>query len=340
MSVFKIKRLIYMNKIAIIVDSLQNDNKKLFFNEIERNILKICAAITHVILKIDSFIQINIIALLEDSVMQISHLSGNILHHYQGIRRCLRKRTKNKNLVIESIDIVRRIFFENRRKNGCGIFFINNNFFHNNNFHQILAGLIKNNITFYGISLGNTTFILKTLCRVTGGVNFVSYQKNMKQIIINIKKILSNNQKFIGNIFKPCIFGKKFFFFLKISISEINFLEILIEFCPQCKYTNGFVYKEFCFNCGFNFHSIKINKSNFFKKKPLKGDLLVFYNFFSVFFSKLIWKNRLDSNKFILILDESDLKHKFSTRIYQNYFLSFFFFKSTFSNIKSIFCFN
>jgi len=329
-----------MNKIAIIIDSPQNNKKKLFFNEIERNILKICAAITHEILKTDSFVQINILAFIEDSVMQISHLSGNILHHYQGIRRCLKKRTKNKNLVTESIDMVRRIFFENRKKDGCGIFFINNNFFHNNNFHQILAGLIKDNITFHGISLGNTSFILETLCRVTGGVNFVFYLKNMKQIIINIKNILSNNQIFTGNIFKHSIFGKKFFFFLKISISKLNLLEILIEFCPQCKFTNGFVNKEFCFNCGFNFHSIKFNKSKIFKKNLLKGDFPVFYNIFSFFFSKLIWKNRLDSKKFILILNEFNLKHKFSTKIYQNYFLSFFFFKSTFSNIKSIFCFN
>lgn len=329
-----------MNKIAIIVDSLQNDKKKLFSNEIERSILKICASITHEILKIDSFVQITVIAFIEDSVMQISHLSGNILHHYQGIRRCLRKKTKNKNLVTESIDIARRLFFENKKKEKCGIFFINNNFFHNNNFHQILAGILKDNIAFHGISLGNNSFILATLCRVSGGINFISHQKNMQQIIINIKKILSNNQIFTGNIFRPCILRKKFFLFIKFSIFKKNFLEILKEFCPQCKYTNGFMNKEFCFNCGFNFHSIKFNKNKFFKKKALKRECLFFYNKFSVFFSKLVWKNNLDSKQFILKLNDFDLKRKFSTNFYQNYFLKFFFFKSTFSSINSIFCFN
>ena len=279
-----------MKKIAIILDSIDFEKKYLLTNEIDNLILKICSHLIHEILKNDILAQVTILCLLEDSVRQISHLSGNINHHFQGIKRFFRKKTKKKDLFKDSLSFVRRLFFENKKAEICSIFFISNNPYQNNDFHNILAGVLKDDIIFNNISLNYNSFAMETLCKISKGTNFVSFANNFKIIISNIKKKfegLISLKKGIHKIF----FSETRFYYDFMKKNKKTILKNLKTACPICKTINEFLTGKFCYACGYDFkHTDFNNKNMLIDIKNTKIKTFYFYHY-SIFYMKLELKN-------------------------------------------------
>lgn len=318
-------------KIGLIMDSMKNKSDKIISNEFDTDILKITSSLIYEILQFDFTIQIAVLAFVEDSVIQVSHLSGNIRHHYQGIRRCLKKQKKTKNLLNEGLTMFRRLFFENKKNEKINVFFINSNFYHDGDFHKILAGLIKDEIIFHGISICQNSFVVELLAKMSGGVNLVYKEKKFNGLISNVKQILLRKSVFNTSILRHSFANRKI---LEIKNNVRKKKQWTYnEFCINCKLEKKLYTTEACKTCG-NGLNIKILNKNRIDVESIKQK--IFIPRFSFFSLKLEWEKK-QIFPFSYISMPRTIADKCSPiEIYMNFFTPFFFYKNSFSKIMNV----
>lgn len=238
-------------RMGVILDLAFKNNPPFQMIEKYQNILEICSNLINLYDSENPGTQIILIVSKNQKFGQLTHLTGNIKHHNQGIWCFIYGNRK-----IGDFDL--GFFFSERvhvlkcKITKYELFFITEgNFdFLGSNFFAVYMG--KESRKFTIISPGIKSFALQILTKITGG-KYVTLINKQKIVLSNI--LLKN---FRGNflsettyllkssplinrlILKKTIFEKKNKIVVKRSI----------KFCPSCRKNCFFKKKDWCENCG------------------------------------------------------------------------------------------
>mmetsp|Transcript_9638 Transcript_9638/g.19306 ORF Transcript_9638/g.19306 Transcript_9638/m.19306 type:complete len:319 (+) Transcript_9638:1304-2260(+) len=220
--------------------------------DLDNKILLTSSLILELFLRSNTKCQISLIIARGGKVEQVTHLSGNISHHNQGLRRMINFEKRNGIDLKASFLLMIRLLSTNTPVNCNKIIFLTKGFFENSYFHFICATLLKNHIVFSVFSFGTKIFILDLLTKITGG-NYILLNNCTKSEIFSLiqpslKKIPKN---LIGDLIRFGATRLQFFSILYHSFMKGNFfLNKLKIFCPQCKSSLKNLRQIRCLICG------------------------------------------------------------------------------------------
>ena len=240
-----------LTRMSVILDLEIHNNAIFQLIEKYQNILEICSNLINLYDSENPGTQIIMIVSKNQHIGQLTHLTGNIQHHNQGIWCFIYGNRK-----IGDFDLG---FFFNERVQvlKCEItkyelFFISegNLNFLGSNFFAVFMG--KETRRFTIISQGIKSFALQILTKITGGeyINLINRQKK------NLTNILLRN--FGHNFPSETTYFQKFTFIINRLIlkkvflqpTDRAFVKKLVRFCPLCRKSVSWEKINRCENCG------------------------------------------------------------------------------------------
>ena len=271
-------------RMSVVLDLVFEDDPIFQLIENYQNILEICSNLINLYDSENPGTQVIIIVSKNQQIGQLTHLTGNIQHHNQGIWCFIYGNRK-----IGSFDLG---FFFNERMQvlKCEItkyelFFISEgtlNFLGSNFFAVFMGKEIRK---FTIISQGIKSFALEILTKITGGkhINLIHKQKKISANILlsNFEQFFPSEttyyQKF--NLIVNRLILKKVF----LPPVDTAFVKKLTKFCPLCHKGISWEKTTRCENCGV----FLIPQSHLFhysncslKKLNLRQDFLRGFNLF------------------------------------------------------------
>lgn len=270
-------------RLGIILDlSVQNYSLPLSIEK-HQTILETCSILVALSNSENPTSQTSLLITVGQSIGQLTHLSGDVRHHNQGIWYLIFGDKKLSNFDLgfffyERINIVnKKISYE--------LFFISDGSFDflDSNFFAVFMG--KEKRQFSVISFGVKVFSLQIMTKVTGGQYLTLLEK--KKIILssflvsNFKKYYSSNTaNFLNFSFS---FNRLVLKVLNLKTGKNIIRSKLINFCPNCKNIFFLKTENWCENCA-NFlltgqHLAKNNWS-FLIKRFLNKNCVVVFNLF------------------------------------------------------------
>lgn len=225
---------------------------------------------------------IAIISIKNGLLTQISHFSGNKIHHNQGLLRLTKKHLNGKFGIKDAFFFAKKLFGKSEFffKKEVILFTSENP---NDPFHHIFGSFLKENYIFSVFLFGKRIFIFEILAKMTNGFCFFIGFKTSK-----LQKFLNYGERHeitTGNTF-PTEISKietKFFFNYINSKQKTVIFNRLKTFCDNC----GFDEKKFknftCQNC-FSLSIENLNSPLFYEKNDFMNN--IFLNFaekFSIF---------------------------------------------------------
>ena len=252
-------------------------------------ILSFCSMIIKLLLKKNLNQKIAVITNQGETAQQICHLTNNIFHHIQGLRRIIKTCFYCKNSIKSSIILAIRLINFTNQKNNSEILLISSEYDLNISIHFLGANLIKNKIKFSVIEFDKKSFIYETICKLTGGL-YINYNlQERKQLFFWFKnKFFKNFTKFNKNYLSLTV--KRIRFSNTQSIKKSCYLLKMLNYCPVCKTIKANIKTITCTSCGVLFLN-----SNFIESHNFKYIDLNIYQFSSIF----NYDNRFDSFLFL-----------------------------------------
>jgi hypothetical protein len=277
---------------GVILDLTFKNNPPFQLIEKYQNILEICSSLINLYDSENPGTQIILIVSKNQQIGQLTHLTGNIKHHNQGIWCFIYGNRK-----IGDFDL--GFFFSERvqvlkyKKTKYELFFITegNLDFLGSNFFAVYMG--KESRKFTIISPSIKSFALQILTKITGGkyVTLISKQKTVLSniLLMNFRRDFLSETTYLMKS-SPLINR----LILKKTISEKKDKIVVkksIKFCPYCQKNCFFKKKEWCENCGiFLISQQHLFRNNNFvlKKSRSMGHILHSFNLFGlVIFEKI-----------------------------------------------------
>jgi len=271
------------NVISISIDNYQN-------------ILEICSTLIALYNSENPSSQIIILISRNFLIGQITHLTGDTRHLYQGIWYLIFGNKK-----IHGTDLgfffTERINVVKREKTKYEIFFISEGSldFLDSNFFAVFMG--KEGRCFSVISLGMKFFAIQILTKITGGkyINLILKQKT------TLSQILLKNFQHSG-FFTSTYYLNSSFVSNRIIFERWKKLTKItkIKFCPKCKNSIFSITQHWCENCGvFLLSGQYIFNNNIFILKEFRTtrNHLFIFNLFIPILNKERKKLRQNTNK-------------------------------------------
>ncbi|ABW97993.1 hypothetical protein HAN_1g156 (nucleomorph) [Hemiselmis andersenii] len=273
-------------RVIFILNLLPEDLWGLEGNRFNLKILFCCSLMNYCILNIHPTSQTSIISLKNGLLEQVSHFSGNIYHHNQGLFRLQKKKPPGNSDLKEAFFLAKKIFGKEQMTQEKEIVFFsaeNPNF----SFHFTGGFLIKNEIKFSAILFNQKIFIIETLTKLTKGFCKYIDSDNFKDSLFSCysnKTQRKNNNKLFP--FETSEFHLRFFFNTFCFKEKISFKYKLFSCCSNCGYSNKKKITFCCPKCFF-FEEKEIYDSLDFKKKEnfpqfpldIKKNYSIFSNF-------------------------------------------------------------
>mmetsp|Transcript_14020 Transcript_14020/g.27853 ORF Transcript_14020/g.27853 Transcript_14020/m.27853 type:complete len:328 (-) Transcript_14020:1242-2225(-) len=280
----------YLN-VVLLVDFSQNNHLEFSKLDLDFKISFICSLIIGWVLNFNPKNQLSILVIRGGSVEQITHLSGNKKHHFQGLRRLMNLEKKNGINLEISFSLAVRLLGPIGKKEVKKLIFLNSGKIDNFFSHGFCANIIKRGIVFSTISFQHKIFILELLTKLTKGEYILSTAYSKKEIFSLMKSNLSTS-----NEFSPAFLGK--FGPIKAEIfpaffphvkKKKTFLKKIKRYCPKCHCLLKNFEEERCTVCGIFFMKEECDKIlDFFGSENLKSQKKnkEFFSIFSCQFSK------------------------------------------------------
>ena len=284
--------------LGIILDFsfIQNDNTRLFNGD--QNMFEICSVFIKIYNHENPTSQMMILALNNQNLQQITHLSGDIKHHYQGLWYLLFQKKRHANYD--------QGFFFNERIDICGykkakyeLLFISEGAlgFLDSNFFSIFMGRKKRK--FSVISLNIKAFALQILTKITGGKYITLFNKRIRILSAHI---LQNFKKpfFSGNIYS-LIFSFSVNRFILRNLQSKTTTRItngnIVKICQNCKNKDFWGPQIWCQNCGV--YMIRaFDCSDIVKYSKKNNKFTSYYNFVFSLFGPILNKKGVSGNLF------------------------------------------
>jgi hypothetical protein len=276
---------------GVILDLVFKNNSPIQLIEKCQNILEICSILINLYDSENPGTQIILIVSKNQQIGQLTHLTGNIKHHNQGIWCFIYGNRK-----IGDFDL--GFFFSERvqvlkyKITKYELFFITegNLDFLGSNFFAVYMG--KESRKFTIISPAIKSFALQILTKITGGkyVTLISKQKIVLSniLLMNFQRIFLSETTYLLKSF-PLIYR----LILKKTISKTKdkiFVKRSIKFCPSCRKNCFFKKKDWCENCGIFLisqqHLFRNNNSVLKKSRFIQHSLHCFNLFGLLVFEK------------------------------------------------------
>jgi hypothetical protein len=281
-------------------------------------ILSICSILIHLLINKNIFVHISIIFLNDGFIHQLSHLSGNKFHQYQGLCRIKPKNSQIKNNLKSAFLLALKLLNKNSNKSDNEIIIFNYGVQNLSFFNTIIGKMFKNKIKLSSILFNERNYFIETLTKITGGdfilinlkikINLNSFLnfniiKKIQQLHFSFLTFKSFQTKFFFTIKKKEI-KKNLIIKLKTICANCNFFlkSYFFYFCPKClifgehknffieknKAINEFLLNDAVFNKKFSLFSIFLIEKKFFK---LKKNCLNNFNSigFNIFFDFLFY---------------------------------------------------
>lgn len=223
------------HKLGIILDlNFKADSGNSSIEKIQ-GILEICSMLITLYDSENPGTQFIILVLTDQILGQLTHLSGDIKHHNQGIWNLIfgNKKVLNNDL---GFFFNEKFITSKSSLTKYGVFFISigNLNFISSNFFAIFLG--KEEKFFSVISLGIKSFALQILIKITGGKYITLINKEK----VNLSKVLLDNIKIKGCFQTTYSLSQSLplrrLFLKKIFLNEKKIISIrMLKICPNCK---------------------------------------------------------------------------------------------------------
>jgi hypothetical protein len=269
-----------------------------YLSNLNTKILSICSIYIHLLINKNIFVHISIIFLNDGFIHQLSHLSGNKFHQYQGLCRIKPKNSHIKNNLKSAFLLAIKLLNKNSNKSDNEIILFNYGIQNLSFFNTVIGKMFKNKIKLSSILFNERNYFLETLTKITGGDFILINLKNK----INLNSFLKfNTIKKIQHLYFSFLtfksFQTKFFFIIEKKEIKKNLIIRLKTICSHCNFFLKSDFFYFCPNClifgGHNQFFIEKNKE---KNKFLLYET-VFDKKFSIFSIFLIEKKFLQVKK-------------------------------------------
>lgn len=255
-------KLLMFHKLGIILDlSFKADSVNSSIDKIQ-SILEICSIFITLYDSENPGTQFVLLVLTDQILGQLTHLSGDIKHHNQGIWNLIfgNKKVLNNDL---GFFFSERIAPFKSSLTKYEVFFISigNLNFIGSNFFAIFLG--KEEKFFSVISLGIKSFALQILIKITGGKYITLINKEK----VNLSKVLLDNFKIKGCFHTTYSLSQSVplrrLFLKKIFLNEKKTVSVrILKFCPNCKHEAFSGRERWCQYCNSFLLSEKTHNSN------------------------------------------------------------------------------
>nr|UXY87227.1 hypothetical protein 1634Bnrm2_p027 [Cryptomonas sp.] len=272
-----------VNSVIIIDFSNEHSSNSQLIN-FDQRILSFCSMITEWLLKKNLKQKVAIILNRGGTTEQISHLTGNISLHVQGLRRILVNGMYGKKNIKSSIYLARRLLSCASCLDKSEILLISSEYSLYIPLHFLGSIMLRDKIKFSVIGFNKTVFLYEILSKLTGGfyVNFDIHQKYNLFFMFK-SSYLNKTQLIFPN---PLTIGAK-----RIKFVDINFFtekyfeykERILRYCSICKFCVGNTSNSNCMNCGMIFAEKQIRQKIDIKDINTLKILPDFFKKFSIF---------------------------------------------------------
>ena len=273
--------------LVLVIDFSNKNNPHSQYSNLEQKILTFSSMIIKLLLKRNLNQKIAIIINRGEIVEQLCHLSNNIFHHIQGLKRILKTGIYGKKNIKSCIILATRLINFTNQICNSEILLISSKYDSDISIHYMGANLIKNQIKFSAIEFEEKSFIYETVSKLTGGF-YINYKLcGRKETFICFKdKISKNITKFSKNYLSLGIERIKCF---NMQIKKKGDFKLkILNYCPVCGLIT--IGSKLCVNCGIVF------LNNFF---------YTIYDFknldLNIFEKRSIFNYDLDTNIIVLL---------------------------------------
>ncbi|AFP65630.1 hypothetical protein CMESO_485 (nucleomorph) [Chroomonas mesostigmatica CCMP1168] len=297
--------------------------------DLNQNIFKLVSKLIHYFLYSNPSYQLAIILVKNNSIEQISHLSGNKKHHNQGLYRIKKKQDLGENSLKTAFFLAKKLLSFNKKKSEQEIIIFMGGSYVSSVFHSFGSFFVKNKIKFSVIMFYEKTFLFETLVKITGGFYIVLKKDSNFDLISCMRLNMFRKTQIPKKVyFAIGNFRSKFFF----KFSSLNNFKILYgnlkTYCARCNFRNKKIINNVCSNCLIlNSLSLIVLKNK--KKKKFSFHFLNFLEKKFSLFSILSIKKKTFLYKIT--------QKSFLGNIKKNIFASFFPHYPYFSDKKNIF---
>ena len=235
-----------VRRMGIILDLPVKNRKENTCLEKYQNILEICSLLIKLYLSENPTSQITLLLLKNRMMGQLTHFSGDIKHHNQGLWHLIFGNKKIDNLDL-GFFFSERINLVNFESMIYDLYFISQGTldFLDSNFFAVFMS--KEMHQFTVISNNMKSFALQIITKITGG-NYITLLDNNKTLISRIiMKNIQQNNYFFGATLLNFSFS---FFRLIPKKTRSSGRDKIIKLCPRCK-SNIITNNNFwCEHCG------------------------------------------------------------------------------------------
>jgi len=307
------------HRMGIILDLPFKNNVTAISIENYQNILEVCSTLVALYNMENPNSQIIILISKNHLIGQLTHLSGDTRHHYQGIWHLIFGNKK-----ISEIDLgfffTERINIVKNERTKYEIFFISDGSldFLDSNFFAVFMG--KEERRFSVISLGMKYFAIQIMTKITGGryINLINKQKKaLSQIFL---KDMQCYGIFISTYYLESSFASNRLIVKKTQ----NLMKIKkIKICFNCKSDIFSKPQYWCENCGIfliSEQNICANTMIFFRECKLTKNLSFVFNLFIPILNKERKKFKHCANKIFkfFTINTTENIYRLSTKITVN----------------------
>ena len=246
-----------VRRMGIILDLPVKNRKENTCLEKYQNILEICSLLIKLYLSENPTSQITLLLLKNRMMGQLTHFSGDIKHHNQGLWHLIFGNKKIDNLDL-GFFFSERINLVNFESMIYDLYFISQGTldFLDSNFFAVFMS--KEMHQFTVISNNMKSFALQIITKITGG-NYITLLNNKKTLISRIiMKNIQQNNYFLGATLMNFSFS---FSRLIPKKTRSNGRNKIIKLCPRCKSIIIINNNFWCERCGL----FLLPQKNFFR---------------------------------------------------------------------------
>jgi hypothetical protein len=289
-------------RLGIILDIPAQNYSLTLSIEKHQTILETCSILIALFNSENPTSQTSLLLTTGQSIGQLTHLSGDIRHHNQGIWYLIFGNKKLSNFDLgfffyERINMInKKIKYE--------LFFISDGSldFLDSNFFAVFMG--KEKRCFSVISFGLKSFSLQIMTKVTGGKYITLFEKQkiiLSSLLVNNfkKRYSSDKANFLNFSFS---FNRLVLGVLNLKPGPKIIRSKTVIFCPSCKNIIFFKSKNWCENCEdfilSGQHLVKSIGSSFIKRNLNKNSIVGFNLFIPILKGKKVHLKLYNDNNF------------------------------------------